>query len=84
MPSDDGGLSLTVMLISVLSCGSAARRRAGPSPEVVWPQKDKKKRENCLYFCAFPGLFSKFYSSTWELNHHRGWFIEPIGSHGTA
>lgn len=46
--------------------------------------KRQYKRENCLRFCAFPGLFSKFYSSTWELNHHRGWFIGPIGSHGTA
>lgn len=54
MPSDDGGLSLTVMLISVLSCGSAARRRAGPSPEVVWPQKDKKKERTVCIFVLSP------------------------------
>lgn len=54
--SDDGGLSLTVMLISVLSCVSATRAGAAWIPEVVWPQKDRKK--GIFLFLVFSPCFT--------------------------
>lgn len=74
MLSDDGGLSLMVMLISVLWRVSLSH-----GEELGEVQRLFGLTKKCLYFCAFARLFSQFYSSTWELNLHRGWFVKPVG-----